>query len=235
MNSLCRALRSKNRGLITSYMRLRQLIGHLGIFMPLLCFLFGLICGHWPLQDSISAYYYTNVRDLFVGILVCVGLFLVTYKGYELIDNIITTISGIASMGIAAFPCWAPEVVGQRVGLLQLDPSVSYIVHGVCALCFFILLAVNSLFLFTKTNPDKQMTEKKKQRNMVYVVCGVIILIALAGLVLSVIFGEKWGLSSFKLMFIFETVMLVAFGISWLVKGELILKDGKPDDGTRGT
>jgi hypothetical protein len=223
--SILTALRRKNTdGRITSYMRLRQLIGHLGIFMAPLCFLFGYFPGHERLQNSISAYYYTSVRDLFVGILVGVGFFLVTYKGYELIDNILTTVSGVASLGIALFPCYAPEA-GPRVGLFQLDPNVSMMVHGTFAISFFLLLAVISLFLFTLTDPKRPMTDRKKRRNAVYRVCGAIILVFLAALIVETIFEARWGLAGYNLMFWFEFAMLVAFGVSWLVKGGAIWRD----------
>lgn len=223
--SILSALRRKNTdGRIVSYMRLRQLIGHLGIFMAPLCFLFGYVFGHEPLQNSISAYYYTSVRDLFAGILVGVGLFLVTYRGYELIDNILTTVSGAFSMGIALFPCYAPEA-GPRVGLFQLDPNVSMIIHGTFAIGFFLLLAVVSLFLFTLTDPKKVMSDRKKWRNRLYRVCGIVILVFLAALIVESIVGERWGLAGHHLMFWFEFAMLLAFGVSWLVKGGAIWRD----------
>ena len=92
------ALRLKNENPVLSYKRMRQAIGVAGMALPLGCYLAGLLFSGLGLQNSISAYYYTNVRDVFVGILVCVGLFLLAYKGHERIDNLATSISSLFAL-----------------------------------------------------------------------------------------------------------------------------------------
>ena len=217
--------RTKNRSQLTSYKSLRKLIGILGILLPLICYLGGRLFASLTLQPSISAYYFTNARDFFVGLLVAVALFLMTYKGYEVIDNVITNVTGIAGFGIAIFPCLPLIDKVKPVGFFQLNPCTSNIIHLSCAGTFFTLLAINSIFLFTLTKDKRTMTRNKKRRNVVYITCGIAIIVSLIILVLAKLIPGF--LAYGNTVFILETIMLFAFGISWLVKGEAVLEDKK--------
>jgi hypothetical protein len=86
------------------------------------------------------------------------------------------------------------------------------VLHLVCAGVLFVLLAVFSLFLFTRTDAAAAVAPAKRRRNRLYRVCGVIIVAALVAVV---------GAEILKLHVLFwlESVMVVAFGVSWLVKG----------------
>jgi hypothetical protein len=56
------------------------------------------------LPGSMSGYYYTHMRDLFVGALCALGVFLVAYVGYDEVDRWITNIAGLCAIGVAFFP-----------------------------------------------------------------------------------------------------------------------------------
>lgn len=219
------ALRRKNENPVLSYKRMRQAIGVAGMALPLGCYLVGLLFSGLGLQNSISAYYYTNVRDVFVGILVCVGLFLLAYKGPERIDNLATSVSGVAGIGIAFFPCYIEGKTAERSGVFQIDPGVSDLLHFSFAGLFFILLALISLFLFTLSDKAKTPTKQKGDRNKVYIGSGITILACLLSfLLLRVALGAE-RFNGSPLIFWLEALMLLAFGISWLTKGETILRD----------
>ena len=138
------------------------------------------------------------------------------YDGYSLRDNIVTTISGIFGIMIVLFPC-ACTVSGETVGFFQLPVAISNTIHCASACAFFVLLSINSLFLFTIG--EKVSTKQKKIRNIIYRVCGIGMLCALILMVLPVSFFAK--------TFVVEAIALTFFGISWLVKGQVfgILKD----------
>jgi hypothetical protein len=218
-------LRVKNADPVISFVNLRRLIGLLGMLLPLVCFLGGALFAHLALQPSISSYYYTNVRDVFVGIMVGVSMFLISYRGYEAIDDLVSTVTGITGLGIALFPCIVTSSSIQIVGFFQLQSAVSNIFHMTSAGIFFFMLAMNSIFIFTLTDSKGHRTRNKKIRNAIYVACGVIILAALAclGILNLVLTPEQ--LNNTPVVFILETVLLEAFGISWLVKGQTILQD----------
>lgn len=221
-------LGGRNRSLIISYLRLRQLIGWLGILLPAICVLGGRIFAGLPCQRSISFYYHTNMRDFFCGILFVVAFFLITYKGDLTIDNIVTWAIGLAGIAVALFPTQGPPCSPAHVGLFRVPADISDIIHLTAAAIFFFLLAMNSLFLFTLSKHKVQPAgSRKKIRNVFYVACGIVILLCL---LLFPILKKTMGEDNFKqgsMVLILESVMLAAFGVSWLIKGETIWRDRK--------
>jgi hypothetical protein len=220
-------LKNKNPSLIVSYLTLRKLIGVLGMLLPFACLFGGSLFQNSPVLDSISAYYHSNMRDILTGLLVGVSLFLITYKGYELRDTLMAILSGIAGLGIAIFPCASRIEPSSAVGVFQLTPPIAGYLHYGSSALFFILLGINSYFLFT-LGDKKNWTKSKSIRNGIYRVCGIVIFASLLTLaILSKILGDKLVATAWT--FVFETVMLLAFGISWLVKGETLFAD-KPGE-----
>ncbi len=196
----------------------RQLIGYLGLLFPFVVLFFA----HWrrmpelgrcTVLPSVSAYYYTGAVPVFVGILVALGLFLVTYKGYKnnygKRDRIASRIAGGAAILVALFPTEAP--------LKSLEPgwwrAMTGTVHFSAATVLFFCFAYISLFLFTRTKADarvKLLTDKGV-RNSIYILCGslMVVCIVWAGL------ATKWG----RPIFLPESIALEAFALSWLTKG----------------
>jgi hypothetical protein len=212
--------------LLISYMTLRKTIGVLGTTLPFIVSLGGLIIFQTKLQGSISSYYYTGMRDVFVGTLWAIGIFLFAYKGYDRIDNMTGNLACIFAIGITLFPT-TPE--GPDIIVTNNARIIGYVHMGFAAL-FFGTLSYFSLVLFTKTqkNSASPMTARKQQRNAVYVVCGYIMLVCI---VLMAIYSflpsqSVAFLSSAHPIYWLEALAIVAFGVSWLIKGETILKDG---------
>lgn len=201
--------------------RIRNLAGFLGMILPWISLIGAIIVSNttgvpaefWPTL-SISATYY--ICPALTGILTAASVVLMCYDGYSLRDNIVTTISGVFGIMIVLFPC-ACTVSGEMVGFFQLPVAISNTIHCASACAFFILLSINSLFLFTLG--EKEPTKQKKIRNIIYRVCGIGMLCALILMVLPVSFFAK--------TFVVEAIALTFFGISWLVKGQVfgILKD----------
>ena len=81
---------------LISYLMLRKTIGILGLAFPI-ALIIGSVAffGCQEVQGSISAYYHTDMRNLFVGVLCAIGLFLFTYTGYDSTD---ATAGNIACM-----------------------------------------------------------------------------------------------------------------------------------------
>lgn len=184
--------------------RLRALIGWLGMLLP---WIVVLLIGYIP--QSISATWYTNACTVFMITLGSASFLLISYKGYEKIDDILLTCSGIAGLGICLFPCSVSEFPG-KVGTFLIDSQVSNIIHFVCAIIFFGLLAYNSFFLFTKG--AGQMTRKKKIRNIIYRVCGVGMIGSFAIMLLPSFRIQVW---------LTETIALFFFAISFLTKADI--------------
>ena len=191
--------------------------GALGAILPWLALLgAGIVSFHRPLDHgfwndfSISATYY--LTPALAGILTTASIVLMCYDGYDKFDSLITTISGVFGLCIVLFPCNC-AVAGDYVGFFQLPVKVSSVLHCSSAVIFFCLLAYNDLFLFTK-HSGEEVTEKKLQRNTVYIVCGIGMLLAMVLMPLPISFPAKtWWVEMFALSF---------FGFSWLTKGGAI-------------
>lgn len=210
---------NKNQDQIISYLTLRLLIGLTGIVIPLLV-VFGKWISErtWQLEFSISDYYDNGTAgDILVGILFVLGFFLMAYKGPLPIDNITAKIGCIASLGASLFPttfcsdCWV------------------HTLHFVFAFLLFSVFIFFSIYLFRKTDPQKKMTMQKKYRNRIYLVCGVIMILCIVAIAISFFLLDDSVTQKYKLVFWFESMALVSFGISWITKSEsLYLKDKNP-------
>jgi hypothetical protein len=67
--------------LVLSYLGLRKAVGIIGLALPFVL-AFGKILLQSPgIQDSISAYYYTDMGNVFVGSLCAIGVFLMSTRG----------------------------------------------------------------------------------------------------------------------------------------------------------
>jgi hypothetical protein len=204
--------------LVISYLGLRRAVGILGTALPFVLVVGKWLLGGWGIQPSISAYYFTGMRDVFVGTLCAIGVFLLSYRGYERADDVTGNLACVFAVGVALFPT-APAAAASPFQTL-----VGYL-HLAFASAFFLTLAYFSLALFRKTNPAKQMTEQKKQRNVVYTVCGYVILACIGLIVFDAVFLGHSSLQALDPVFWLESASVLAFGISWLTKGEAILAD----------
>ncbi|MFN8252535.1 MAG: hypothetical protein U0V75_11710 [Ferruginibacter sp.] len=209
-----------NNQQVISYFRLRQLIGILGISLPLLMILFNYISfKSWQIEFSISDYYNNGSAGyVFVGVLFVLGFFLLAYKGYEKIDDRAADVGCAAALGVALFPTTSSNYT-------------VHVMHFVFALLLFSTFIFFSLYLFRKTSGVKKITRQKVYRNRVYVTCGIIMIVCIVGIALASLGLMGAAASRYKIVFWLEAIALGSFGFSWIVKGELLWKDaanGKP-------
>ena len=205
---------------VISYLTLRKAIGLIGTLLPVvLAGVYMLLASKIIFQASISAYYYTSMRNVLVGALCAIGVFLFAYRGYGWQDNLCTNAAGVFAVGVAFCPTTPP------------DPSPTATVLGYLHLAFagllFAMLAIIALFLFTKTDHKGARPAKKRKRDIVYHVCGwVIVACLLLVPVEAFVLGE--AVARYQPLFWLEAAAIVAFGVAWLVKGQAILKDPPP-------
>ena len=200
----------------------RQLIGYAGLALPLAL---PLIANLRPTRglnfaalDSVSSYYYTGAVAFFTGVLVALAAFLFTYRGYKnrynLYDRIASFVAGAAAIGVAVFPTKAPIL---SLAPRWWVPMTGYIHYG-SAIVLFLAFACFALFLFPRTDPEKPKPSKahplppdKRWRNRFYIACGAVMLVCLVWAAIALGYGKSiyWP----------ETIALIAFSLSWLVKG----------------
>jgi hypothetical protein len=201
--------------LVISYLTLRRAVGLLGVLFPVVLAVGGLVAGPDPgLQPSISDYYGTPMRDVFVGVLFAIGWFLFSYRGYERKDDVAGNLAWLFAMIVALFPVTSGRPVIRSI-------------HFVSAAALFLVLSYFSLFLFTKSGGDP--TPRKAIRNAVYILCGLVMVgaVALVGVYHALL--EHTVIDSLEPVFWLETLALWAFGASWFVKGETLWKDREAD------
>lgn len=205
---------------LISYWSLRKFVGLLGITLPLVLFAGGMIVFDAGLQTSLSAYYHTGMRDVFVGTICAIGVFLLTYRGNERKDDLAGNVACVCAVGLALFPTTPPDATGPQkaVGVW----------HFVFAAGFLLTLVYFSLVLFTKTGGNP--TLQKRIRNRVYRICGWVMLACVVLIAAFKLFGYDAWLVRYSVVFWLETTAIVAFGVSWLVKGEAILGDKADKD-----
>ncbi|MEM8498026.1 MAG: DUF998 domain-containing protein [Pseudomonadota bacterium] len=205
--------------MVISYLSLRRIVGVIGISLPFVLAIGNLLLGAEGIEKTMSAYYYTRMGDVFVGSLFAIAVFLMTYQGWDWRDNLAGDVAGISAIGVALFPV-APE-------LETLTPTqiVCDLLHATFAAFFFFALAYFCLVLFKKFSPDQEPTAAKIKRNKVYTVCGYAIVSSV------VLIGVQYALvqldwqNELEFVFWLEALAIVAFGVSWFVKGEGILQD----------
>jgi drug/metabolite transporter (DMT)-like permease len=165
-------------------------------------------------EDSISDYYGTRSRNLFVGILFAIAFFLFAYRGYDSRDDKAGDLACLFALGVALFP-GTSQSAGVRA------------VHFLSATALFLVLSYFSLALFTITKSGGSPTEEKKRRNKLYRACGAIILVCIASIALYYLLLSDSDLAALKPVFWLESVALWSFGLSWLTKGETLWQDAK--------
>lgn len=218
-------------------LRLRRFIGFIGLTLPLVL-LAGVILFDVPMQDSISEFFFTEMREVFVSAAAGVGMFLMAYQGYPrqgrelLSDRWVSTIAGISAFTTSMVPtlceseeCYRPLSLLDRWIPATADHLQSAIHFGAAAV-FFIALGTTSLRIFTRCARPQPMLHKQR-RNLCYRGFGYTIF-AMVALIGATKFGfpetaERWD-QNWHFTFWAESVALWAFGLSWLMKGKIFAR-----------
>ncbi|MDQ2088885.1 hypothetical protein [Marimonas arenosa] len=210
--------------IVDNFYRVRRALGYLGFSMPFLLLAVGFVFG--KAEPSISDYYHTILRDIFVGTLTAIGVFLICYTGFRrdererFSDDLVTTVAGISALVAAFVPnrgtlntSMEPQALAQHVfGVWLCD-----ITHHVAALCFLLSMAYLCRFKFART--------AKPARRRIYIACFWIIIAGTVATIISASFrkigtpAQKTFVIDYQLVFWFETLGVWAFSLSWLVKG----------------
>jgi len=226
---------------------LASLVGAVAIGMPLVMIIWGHADGCY--RQSISHHYYTRfLGTVFVGSLVFIGAFLISYRGETRRENLYATIAGLGATLVAMFPtdgtgCPPGQIQARLFAAVQSpDPTAptppewgayfelfagASTVHYTSAAAVFTFLAWYCLVVFTRPEPGVSadpatgaLNAAKRTRNTLYVACGCVILICIIAMALEFIFRFSWW-NGVRATFWAETLALWAFGVSWIVKGRL--------------
>lgn len=209
-----------------SYFLMRLLVGILGVALPVVLLLGDLVFlgANYATRGSLSAYYHSGMRDVFVGILAFVGLLLVTYKVTERNrDNTLSFVAGLAAWGVALFPTGIPDEVAVPLTPLQdrLGEGFVETIHFGSAAVFIVCLGLLS-YDFAKRERSRGQArighDARRSPEFWYRFhASMAGLIALAAAFIAL---TQWlGVFDTHSILIGEIVVTLAFGLSWLLKG----------------
>lgn len=210
--------------------RIRKLIGILGLALP-----FALPLAANDFLASISHNYYLPLPSLiFIIIISTMALFLISYKGYRidntgikehLSDDFITNIGGLAALIVVIVPTCCMDSANATVEtlcenqdypLLGHNSTFKNYIHLISAGIFLFTMGWMSAFKFVRG------TDSSTLEFLIYKICGYLVWAAIGVLIIYLAlerFVPNFPEST-HIVYIMETVAIVPFGISWLIKGE---------------
>ena len=220
------------RTLVLSYLTLRGALGTIGFLLPIVLVVGDSLTDTWGIRPSISAYYYTGMRDVMVAAMCALGVFLIAYTGYDSSENLHSSLAGIGIIGVALLPTVHPCVRAGDCTEFKLGQVPIWwadwvsTAHNLSAIVFMVMIGLLAMFQFTKSDKPEP-TDQKLRRNTVYRYTATIIFLCAGLLVVRTFLGEdiKMWMEGFRAVFFIETVALVAFGIAWATKGEMLWPD----------
>ncbi len=215
--------------LVMSYLTQRLLIGVLAVLLPVATVLVNWLMGY-GVEPSISGYYYTPMRNIFVGTLCAIGVFLVSYNGYDWPDRLITDLAGLCTICLSFFP----TVPGP--GATAHQALIGDIHLGFAGGAFVALAVMSFRFAKREPTPDSLPLWQRVKFAFGFTEPGLSSTPAwelrtyrLAGLVIVLGIVAAYLLSSITYsLLVIEWVMLSCFGAAWFVKGRKILPVGQP-------
>lgn len=221
--------------LVLSFLSVRRAIGALGFFLPTALLIYGLFSADGILR-SISAAYYSPMREIFVGSLIAQAVFLWSYEGFrrnagEIVSDKVTARLAAISAALIALaptspkdllpPTAAPFDPAQDCTLLQCSLGVALTdkLHLVAAAVYFTALAVYCLVLFRRGRVD---SDEKLASNRIYRFCGwtIVVTIGLVGVLFLT--GLDETLAILRPIFWLELIATFAFATGWMVKGDAL-------------
>ena len=205
---------------VRSYVVTRFAIGLLGFLLPPALVLLepALFDGLPAPRGSLSAYYYSGVREIFVGGLWAIGVFLIVYKLLDVSwEGVLSSLAGLAAVLVAVFPTERP---GDGVPLnpfqVKWGEGVVSGIHYATATAFIALLVPITLLFALSEGRRQESGSRLSGRfwrgfHTVAAACILFgaVLAGFAGITGDPDKGVLYG----------EWIAVWAFGISWLAKG----------------
>ncbi|MEM7724571.1 MAG: hypothetical protein AAF376_19710 [Pseudomonadota bacterium] len=235
-----------NDQLAMHFLAVRQGVGLLGLILPTVLLIYAGGASD-RMQPTISDFYYTAMGDVFVGIVIAIGVFLISYKGhaerpqrFRLGDFETSLIAGTAAIFVALFPTsfagdtnLCLDTTNDTIAACGTEPGTTILtgllyiagpVHLIAAAVFFLCLAYFCLVLFPmggKRTVDGQAAWSFE--HVVYWAAGWTILACILAIIAIFVFGDG-ALPIANPIFWAEAVAVYAFAAVWLVKGKMLTR-----------
>jgi hypothetical protein len=198
-------MKHSNSNSVFDYRALRLLMGAIAFALP---FIVTLVSS--TTLPSISASYYTEARDIFVGLLFVVSAFLMAYNGHTTSEAWASRAASLAAMVAALYPT---SCEGCAADILST-------IHYFAAVVLFSILAYFCLGPFRKNT--KGQPGKKGRRAKIYFACGWVIVVCMLTIGISKLAMTEEVRNSLYITYWGESIALWAFGVAWIVSGKVI-------------
>jgi NADH:ubiquinone oxidoreductase subunit 6 (subunit J) len=166
-------------------------------------------------QGSISAYYYTAARNVFVATLCCLGIMLIVYKGSNDTEDVLLNLAGTLAFFVAFVPVSIPEVAGCRQVVPTAAEKSDAIANNFGAVIVALVVA-GAIIAFVFFVDKESRSDTSNWGNRLRVISGVV----LAGFVVAYLFfpeqfeaGAHWVAA----VLIFVIIGAVVFINAYLV------------------
>lgn len=208
--------------LILSYIWIRRFVGIVGAATPALVILYFLWSGE-PWKKSISDAYHTGAREVIVGGLSAIAVFLWAYRGHEdhtwlRSDKVVARIAAVSAFVAAHFPNAIVPGVSLTWTQMAFDAELVKNLHNLATVVFYLALAWFCLDNFCRHGAYGKPSETKMDRVFIYRVCGGLIIGTAIGIVLVHFTFEDQGTWIFWL----ECIGVWLFSVCWLIKGKTL-------------
>src|SRR5712691_2581171 len=228
---------------------LRLGVGVIGALLPIMLIAWNRIAGDKTIvPTSMSGSYYTSARNLFVGSLCALGVFLILYRRTTL-QNLCTWCAGAFAL-LVAFAPTAPAPPAT-------EPQwVNYLHHAAAGA----LILTLGVFCFVLERGDaagaasldpaeparyRAQPQVPSWRKILYFTCGGLVLLSGAFALYTGVWPTSWS-TGWPSLYLFEAVAVSAFGIAWItaaavraitiqqrVVADLVRQRGSEDPATR--
>lgn len=217
---------------VISHTWLLAFVGTLAVSIPIALLIVSAISAEVIQQPSISHFYYTPMRDLLMGLLFAVSVFLFAYTGYppkqdeRVSDRQLSLAAGIGLACVVVFP--TPPLPDSPAGIpsiaVFLSAEAVNWLHRLGAVVFMTCLGVMSLVNFRRSmkNQEGIATMAIATEDVIYRVAGIIMLGCVAAMILQALLRPDGPMFFTNATFWFESAGIFAFGISWLVKTKVL-------------
>jgi len=201
--------------MVGTFLLLRKAIGWIGTLLPIVVIVGDAAFSAGPLPNSLSDYYYTPMRNILVGALCVLGVFLLMYDVSVRVDRWITNAAGIGVLGVAFLPGSPP------VPHLTTSQEVIGNLHVFFASIAFLGLAATMWRFSYAVSDGPQAPPPSARGSVLYRVSACVMLgfVLLSGVAILLPLSIQ---NSTLAIYDTEAVAIFTFGISWLVKGRAL-------------
>lgn len=229
--------KAMQRHVAETYKYLRFGMAGLAFVFPVLLVLAGVVL-HWlgppgvmpdPVMSSMSAYYHTPLRGVFVGLLYAIGFYLYLYKGFSVFENRWLNLAGTFAILVAMLPtkdgCQCP-----------CDTFTTRLAHGVCAVLFFATIVFVCRRSAAETLPLLKDEARNNWYSKWYRALGVaIIVLPLLISVFTLLVQRGLAPENRTIGLVAETLAIWTFALYWYRKGQEIEEIRAQDAATSET